>query len=414
MGYSIKLISKHGDFLPMLYRMALAGHSVEAYLENQSQMYDGILPKVHDINELDIGKDDMVIFDMVGGGKGADTLKEKGVHVVGGGVLNDELELHRRYGMEFMEDHGIAVPASHVFFEEEPMYAFIKESQGRYVFKPEGNLSTDLTYVSSSAENLLAMLPYLMEEVPEGTLVVLQEFVEGIEMSTEAWFNGDEFMMPLNSTMEEKKFLPGNLGPNTGCAGNVVWWWDEATSRKLHDMLFKGMVQELRDASYMGPIDINCIWTPRGPYGLELTTRFGYDAIQASSRLIDMELGEFLYTLPQTNIIPVTKEKYAMAVRVSVPPYPNDGKVPKVPVFVPEDLEDHVYLSDVYANGPGEFLCAGTDGYVLSVADTGTQLTRLQERVFQLIDQLEIPSKQYRIDVGDRVESDRKRLTLYI
>ncbi len=420
MGYSIKLISKDGDFLSLLYRMALADHDVMAYLENGSKMYDGILHKVHDINEMGIEKDDMVIFDMVGGGKGADNLKDQGIHVVGGGLLNDELELYRRFGMEFMEDHGIKVPTYTTHFTLEDCIALVEETQKRYVFKPDGNQSTDLTYVSSGPENMLAMLPYLFSKLDEGTLIVMQEFVEGIEMSTEAWFNGDEFMFPLNSTMEEKKFMVGDLGPNTGCAGNVVWWWDDAMSRRLHDLLFKNMVKELREARYMGPLDINCIWTPEGPYGLEFTTRFGYDAIQASSRLIDMELGEFLYKMAQTNVIPITSEKYAMAVRVSVPPYPNDGDVPAVPIFVPVDIEDNIYLSDVRVDAPtldpdvSEYQCAGTDGYVLCVADTGNQLSRLQERVYSLIDQLEIPSKQYRIDVGNRVASDRQRLTLSV
>lgn len=420
MGYSIKLISKDGDFLSLAYRMALAGHDVTIYLENGSKMYDGILCKVHDINELDIQKDDMVIFDMVGGGAGADKLKDQGIHVVGAGGLNDDLELQRRFGMEFMEDHGILVPPSQPVYTLEQAQEVVNESGKRYVFKPDGNQSTDLTYVSSGPENMLAMLPYLFSKLDENTLVVMQEFIEGVEMSTEAWFNGDEFMMPLNSTMEEKKFMVGDLGPNTGCAGNVVWWWDEAMSRRLHDLLFKDMVEELREARYMGPLDINCIWTPEGPYGLEFTTRFGYDALQASSRLIDMELGEFLYKMAETNVIPITSEKYAMAVRVSVPPYPNDGDVPEIPIFVPEDIEDNIYLSDIYVNcdsvdaNISRYQCAGTDGYVLCVADTGNQLGRLQERVYSLIDKLEIPSKQYRIDVGDRVTSDRQRLTLSV
>lgn len=414
MGYSIKLISKDGDMLSLAYRMAQAGHDVQAYLENHSKMYDGMICKVHDINELDIGKDDMVIFDMVGGGKGADKLKDQGIHVVGGGVLNDKLELYRRFGMEFMEDHGISVPPYTTHYTLEDCIALVKGTGGRYVFKPDGNLSTDLTYVSTSAENMIAMLPYLFDQLDEGTLVVMQEFVEGIEMSTEAWFNGDEFMMPLNSTMEEKKFMAGDLGPNTGCSGNVVWWWDEQTSRKIHDLLFAQMVEPLREARYMGPIDINCIWTPEGPYGLEFTTRFGYDAIQASSRLINMEFGEFLYKMAETNVIPAIMDEYAMAVRVSVPPYPNDGDIPNVPIIgVTEDNEDNIYLSDVFNDGPGMYACAGTDGYVLTVADTAKTISRLQDRVYSIIDELEIPSKQYRIDVGNRVTGDKKALSLY-
>lgn len=404
---SIKLISKNGDFLSLLKRMEESGHTVQTYIDTEKPIYEGMLNKVHDIAELDISDGDMVLFDMVGFGKGAEVLKEKGYYVVGGGILNDRLELEREFGLQFMIDNQVPIPPSLQTDRIDEAREIIRETGKRYVFKPSGNLSTDLTYVSTGPENLLDMLDYLEDKIPEDCTFVLQEFVEGVEMSTEAWFNGNQFILPLNSTFEEKKFMSGNLGPNTGCSGNVVVWWDDHYSQIIYDLLFKNIEDSLREGGYVGPFDINAIWTPQGPMVLEFTTRFGYDAIQCSSRQIDMELGDFLSSLPELTDVPLKDSTYSMGVRVSVPPYPNDGEIPQFPLNFSRADQDMLYLSDVQLKD-GKYRCAGEDGYVVCVAQDGKSLGQVARKIYSEIDKLEIPQMQYRMDIGERVEADRR------
>jgi phosphoribosylamine--glycine ligase len=301
------------------------------------------------------------------------------------------------------------VPVYEPFWDFLAAREFLQKNPGRYVFKPDGNLDTDLTYVSEDVEDLLAMFPYLEDRCPEDVSFELQEFIDGIEMSTEAWFNGTRFLLPINSTLEEKPLMVGGIGPNTGCMGNVVWWWPQDISQFLYERFFQPMEDELRDNNYMGPLDFNAIWTPQGPLGLELTARFGYDAIQALSRIIDQELGEFLAGLPLASSIPTT-DHYSVAVRVSIPPYPHEGDVPEVPIRgITEDNKDNIYLSDVYVTGPVNpddmtgLSCAGSDGYVLSVAADCPRLSQSVKKVYDTIDTLSIPNKQYRTDIGERI-----------
>jgi phosphoribosylamine--glycine ligase len=389
------------------------GHAAQAYLEGGVKVFDGLLDKAHDINELNIESGDMVIFDMVGGGRGADKLINKGIYVVGASGLTDKLELDREFGMRFMKKHGIPIPPSIFVDTIDEAKQIVQKTGKRYVFKPDGNQPTDLTYVSHDAEDMLNMLDYFQEKVPDETDFVLQEFVEGIEMSTEGFFNGSKFLHPLNSTFEAKRFMDGDLGPNTGCAGNVVWFWDRETSDKLYSMLFESMEEELAKSGYIGPVDINAIWTEKGPYGLEFTARFGYDAIQCSSRLIDMELGEFLHELRNLEEVPINNSSYAMSVRVSIPPYPSEGDIPEIPIDLAEAPTDNIYLSDVYLKD-GNLRCAGQDGYVVCVAEDGKRLNQLTSRVYEIADQLEIPSKQYRLDISDRVEKDRAAIQVIL
>ena len=406
MTCSVKLISKSGDMLPLVARMKEAGHKVLVYVEEAKDIYEGIIDKVKDINELDIQEDDLVLFDMVGAGKGADILRNRGHRVIGASALTDKIELDRSFGLEFMMEHSCDIPPTVGVDTLDEAKEVIEKTGSRYVIKPDGNQTTDLTYVSNSAEELLRMIEYFKDKVDNETPVVLQEFVEGIEMSTEAWFNGKRFLLPINSTFEEKKLMNENKGPNTGCSGNVVWFWSDEVSEILYEMLFKKMEPELAEAGYVGPIDINAIWTEDGPKGLEYTARFGYDAIQCLSRLIQMELGEFLYMLPELTEIPAEQNTYAMSVRVSIPPYPNEGDVPQMPLGVDKAPKDNVYLSDVMIRD-GVLHSAGSDGYVACVAAHGKRHVKVISEVYDIVEKLEIPDAQYRTDIGDRLAVDK-------
>ncbi len=414
----IKLISKNGDFLPLLYKISKhEEEDVKFYVSQKSDIYKNILPSADSPIELDIGPDDTVVFDMVGAGESAEILKSKGYHVVGGGKLNDDLELSREVGDAFMEEHGIRTPKTFTFETFEEARQFLTDNPGLWVFKPNGNLETDLTIVPQTYEGLMRSLPYIQKRCPDDVTFELQEFVDGIEMSTEAWFNGTQFLRPINSTMEEKKFMVDDLGPNTGCAGNVVWAWDDEISDILYNYLFRSLEEPLREAGYLGPLDINGLWAPDGIYGLEWTARFGYDAIQAASLLMDVPLGSFLRSIRTTNKIPLRQGEYALSVRMSIPPYPSEGEVPNVPIIVPYELEEEygrqMFFSDVMLGEEG-LVCAGSDGYVLTVASVGKSITKLQQETLYIMTGIDVTGKQYRTDIGNRVIREKKQVETII
>ena len=416
MGY--KLISRYGDMLPIMSRIAKEGEDVSIYLpKDLESMYSGILPVVHTHTELDIQAGDVIIFDMVGAGKAADILKEKGYEVIGAGTFNDALELDRFIGEEFMNVAGVEVPNSYRFWELHEAWEFISQNPFRYVFKPLGNKDTSLTYVSSSQTDMLRMLSYLVESC-DGSYFQLQQYVEGIEMSTEAWFNGEKFVLPVNSTMEEKRFMNGGVGPNTGCMGNVVWAWNDEISEYLLDTMFRKLEPKLAEENYLGPLDINAIWTPDGPHGLEFTARFGYDAFQALSLLINVPLSEFFQTLSGIERLDIQQDKYAMSVRVSIPPYPNDGEVPELPIAIPTDIEDNVFLSDVKSAGITDdyshYTAAGNDGYLLCIAEMGSSLATIREKCLIMVESCQIPHAQYRTDIGNRVKMEKMEIMRYL
>jgi len=76
--------------------------------------------------------------------------------------------------------------------------------------------------------------------------------VAGVEVSTEVYLNSTGFYA-LNGTVETKKFLNNELGPNTGCSGSLCWMMREKM------LSFKRIIKEclgpLQEMGYVGPID---------------------------------------------------------------------------------------------------------------------------------------------------------------
>ena len=125
-----------------------------------------------------------------------------------------------------MQDHGIEIPDTKVFrtFGEALDWVKDKKDDEKYVFKPNGSLPCKLTYCAEDKDDLVSYLRfvqrYFTSKIED---FVLQSFIGGPIVSTEFWVGPNGFIYPPNHTVEVKKFLNDNLGPSTGCQGNLVW-----------------------------------------------------------------------------------------------------------------------------------------------------------------------------------------------
>jgi len=318
--------------------------------------------------------------------------------VIGSSAFAERLELDRLAGIEFMEKCGIKVPPYESFDDVGKAIKWLRKRNTRCVFKPNGAVEDKATtYVSKSADDMIDYLGKLATKSKGDFL--LQEFVQGTEVSTNAWFNGTDFYA-LDHTLEEKKFLAGGIGPNTGCSGNLVWM---PSATKLYQQgLFRAR-EELAAAGFVGPIDLNVIATEGELFGLEWTPRFGYEGTCNMMKLINIDFGEFLCMIASGEA-PNVSSRYAFAasVRLSVPPYPNPSKREKyegTPVKgIDEDMIESFYLSDVQVVD-GEMVTLGTDGLIGAPIGCSDSIKGAFDECEEAIKRLEIPDLQYRNDI---------------
>ena len=346
---------------------------------------------------------DLAVFDVTGQGELADRTARL-IPTIGDSSLADRLEDDRLYALEFMEKCGIQVPPWEHFTNPADAIRYIKKQNTRQVFKPVGEQDDkSTTYVSSSAEDMLRYFDVLFRSTPQKEFV-LQEVMDGTEVSTEVFLN-DSGHFALNHTLELKKLMNGDVGPNTGCSGSLCWM--AATENPIFAKGLKKALDPLRELGYSGPIDLNAIVNRSGVYGLEFCARFGYDATALLTRMLPVGFGDFLYAVATNQKVPElpAKHSFVATTRLSIPPYPSEGLPEKfykagVPIegLTPAML-DRFFLYDVRRREDSDELeSAGICGWIGGPLAVGETINQAWEGTKDMISQVKIPNCQHRTD----------------
>lgn len=404
----IIITSLRGDGFWFSLRLLREGHKVDLYLKDKryKNVLRGIVPSLLE-KEPDYSKYDLSIFDLTG----LQGLAEKSARVcptIGDSNFATQIEDDRLFGMQFMEYCGINIPKYEAFTSFDAARQYILENKKKYVFKADGDQSSDVTYVSKSPEDMLEYMDALGDKIKGADRFILQEVVSGgTEVSMEGWFDGTEFSS-INVTLEEKKFLNNNLGPNTGCAGNIMFFPQVQRCQLFNEGLGK-TEGYLRDIGFHGMIDLNTIVTEDKVFGLEWTPRFGYDASATVFHLIKSDLGEFFYKYAsgKPEHVEVQTGRFAAAIRLSIPPYPfesDDFDIYQegVPIkgVEEEDLVDF-NLHDAMLNDDDKLVTCGRGYGLIGMPIRGAEsIERAFELCYNKIDKLEIPNLQYRTDLA--------------
>lgn len=403
----ILLVSPHGDGAWFTWLFRHAGHQSDWYLlDEKYASYDGIVDRLK--KKPNFEAYDLVVFDDAGEGKAADQI-QKVTPVIGGSELSDRLEDDRLFGLEVMEKVGIRVPAWEVFDSPEKGIAWLEKNNKRTVFKPIGDdiLDKSTTYVSKSSEDMIRFMDRVFKKAKIKSYILQEVVGGGTETACGGWFNGEKWIA-VDHNIELKKQMNGDIGPNTGCAGSLMWMPPKPTP--LFQQGLDKVSPFLADAGFVGLIDLNTIVTEGVAYGIEWTPRFGYESTCNFTRLLPMEFGEFLGKIARGEDVTVgaPKSRFSATTRVSVPPYPNAAKSrtkDRVPILgIDIKKLEHFFLADVQMNSDGCLETTGNDNNIGSPIGVGDSICEAFEEVEGCIKGLNVPDLMYRTDVRECIE----------
>ena len=351
-------VSWSGLITDIAWQVAKEGHAVKYYIRSASDrdIGDGFVPKV-DEWESHVDWADVIVFDdTLGQGELAASLRARGQRVVGGSAYTDSREDDRSFGQEELKKAGVNILQYREFRDFDSAIDYVKTNPDRYVIKlsgEAGNVKRRLFVGDEEdGQDVIRVLEAYRKSFPDQSKVFqLQRRVTGVEITVGAFFNGKEFVYPINGNFENKKLFPGNIGPSTGEMGTRMFW---SGPNRLFTSTLKKMEPMLAREAYVGYVDLNCIVNGQGIYPLEFTSRFGYPAIMIQQEGMPTPIGEFLAELAAGTLTKFkVKSGFQIGGRIVVSPFPFDDEATfnsvskNAAILSKKGIPEEVHIEDV-------------------------------------------------------------------
>lgn len=412
-------VSRWGEILDLAYTILNEGHDVKFFIEDKAsrEIGFGFVKKVNNWQKY-IDWADLIVFDYTGYGAICDELRALGKLVFGGSNYTDLLELDRNFGQKELKKHGIKTLPFKEFSNFHDAINYVHQNPDTYVIKPCGEIQDlkQLLFVGNDDEGLDVIRILKAYEKSWGNTFgdfQLQRKVRGVEVSVSAYFNGKQFIKPLNVTFEHKKLFPNELGVSTGEMGSSMFWTNDSP---IFDATLKKFETTLAKQNFVGHIDINCIVNGNGIYPLEFTSRFGYPQVYIQSDGINEPLGNLIFKITNGENYSInTKKGFQIGTYIVVPPFPfTDRKSFELfskdsVIIFKKEMKEGVHPIHLKCIN-NEWLVTGDTGIALLITGTGITMKDAQRMMQNRISNIIVNNSYYRTDIGNRWVEDSDKL----
>ncbi|MDP6765383.1 MAG: phosphoribosylamine--glycine ligase, partial [SAR324 cluster bacterium] len=150
-----------------------------------------------------------------------DEFKKHGLKIYGPDRQSAKLEGSKAYAKSVMKRFGIPTARYEEFTDFEDALGYLREQGAPIVIKADGLAAGKGVTVAETQEEAEAALDDALRQGifgEAGQKVVIEEFLEGEEMTILAFVDG-ETVLPLVPSQDHKPIFDGDRGPNTGGMG---------------------------------------------------------------------------------------------------------------------------------------------------------------------------------------------------
>lgn len=356
-------------------------------------------------NKIDlvmVAPDDPLVAGLV------DHLEEKGITAYGPRKNAALIEGSKVFTKQLMMQYGIPTAAYASFTGYDEAVAYVRAQGAPIVVKADGLAAGKGVIVARTVEEAEeALKSILLDKVfgASGSSVVIEEFLEGQEMSLLSFVDGTT-VKPMAPSQDHKQVFDNDQGPNTGGMGTysplphipeaVV---EEALANIVHPMA-EALVKEGRP--FKGILYAGLMLTNKGVKTIEFNARFGDPETQVllpklKTDLVDIMLATLDGTLEQLEL--EWTDDAAVCVVMASPGYPGSYPtgltISGLDRVSPEAMVFHAGT----ALGPnGEIVTAG--GRVLNVVGVGRDIAEARENAYAEVGKIGFDGAHYRTDIA--------------
>ncbi|NOK12745.1 phosphoribosylamine--glycine ligase [Corallococcus exercitus] len=335
----------------------------------------------------------------------ADALAQVDIPCFGPVAAAARIEGSKAFAKEVMDEAGVPTAAFRVFTDaaEAEKYAV---AQGRIVVKADGLAAGKGVIVAPDAQAAREAVRAVAAMGQAGQRMVLEELLEGEEVSLMALCDGERYVL-LPLSQDHKRVGEGDTGPNTGGMGAYcpAPFLTPQELAKVGEQVIAPTLAVLkkRGTPLRGVLYAGLMLTASGPKVLEFNARFGDPETQVLMMQVDEDLLPLLDACAKGTLEPRPLKQFpgaSVGVVLAAEGYPEAPKkgqriegLDAVPSNAP------VFLAGV-AKQDGALVTAG--GRVLTVCARGDSLATARERALAAADGVRFEGRHFRRDIGAR------------
>lgn len=339
-----------------------------------------------------------------------DCFHKYGLKIFGPEKAASKLEYSKVFAKNFMIGENIPTAKFKSFEKYDESLSYANNENFPLVIKSDGLSLGKGVYVCRSIKDAEAALKAIMIDKiygEAGNQVVVEEFLEGPELSIHALCDGENFIL-LPPSQDHKPLYDHNLGPNTGGMGSYapVPWVTEDQLEQIKNTIIEPALTALKKngTPFTGCFYVGVKITSEGPKALEFNVRFGDPETESYMMLLENDFLEVIESCIEGNISNLTlswKPEFTVCVVMSSKGYPETCKN-GCPI---EGIEKAEKISGVEVfhlgtkNEDGKLVSA--DGRVLGISAIDKNLKKAIKKAYRAVSKIKFEDSYFRTDIAE-------------
>ena len=344
----------------------------------------------------------------------ADFLRNKNFKVFGPGKDGAKLEYSKSWAKEFMQDANIPTAKFWKVNSLEEATKIIYSLSIPLVVKADGLASGKGVFIPNSKDECLKAAESIFNGKfgNSGNVVVLEEKIQGPEVSVFALCDGEKYIL-LPTAQDHKRLNDKDKGPNTGGMG--AYSPTPLLTQDSLDTIVKEIIDptinelKKRNIDYRGVIYFGLMITEVGAKVIEYNCRFGDPECQTIMPLMDQSFVSLLEKCSMGKLTGNekinTSDKVSGCVIATSKGYPNEYNI-GFPIKIGKiDTTDcQIFDSGTSLNEDGELLTDG--GRVLSIVCQDKDFDMAFEKAYKNLKEINFDGIYFRNDIGHQVREN--------
>jgi phosphoribosylamine--glycine ligase len=286
-------------------------------------------------------------------------------------------------------------------FDDAKKFILAHDFSQPLVLKADGLAQGKGVAVCENREQALENAQQLTENY--GFPLVIEEFLQGRELSAFALCDGEDFVV-LGTACDYKRINSDPFSANTGGMGaySPCDFIDGTDDKKIHEIFVKSLRElKKRDIHYQGFLFAGLMKTAKDLYVLEFNVRMGDPETQVLLPRLDSDLLELVMRSAQHELKNAEcrlKKEFAVHVVMASEGYPQKNMKLSQTISVGAETLQNLYFAGVQSAGDGKLLNSG--GRVMGVTAVGSSKEEARRKAYQMMHGISFSGMYFRKDIA--------------